>query len=102
VNSKMAEERRRYIRRSLMLKVVCLNADDPRRRMETTSTDISLGGIGLKIKNFMSRDLDLRIYGPSSRKPIMAKGTVVWQNLLKGRAGIQFTSIGWNDIKSLI
>ncbi|MCK4463623.1 MAG: PilZ domain-containing protein [Candidatus Omnitrophica bacterium] len=97
-------EKRRYRRRSLMYKVIYSNAEDPQKETGTISTDISLGGIGLRMKKFVKgmRNLNFQIYGPHSRIPIKAKGRLVWQNRLRGRAGIQFTDIGWNKIKSLV
>lgn len=97
-------EKRRYRRHSLMYKVIYSNAEDPQKQIETTSTDISLGGIGLRIKKLVrrNRNLNLQIYKPSSKIPIKAKGTLIWQNRLRGKAGIQFTDIGWNKIKSLV
>ncbi len=97
-------EKRRHRRHSLMYKVIYSNAEGPQRRMKTTSTDISLGGIGLKIKKLVegNRNLKLKIYKPSSRVPVKAKGTLIWQNRLRDRAGVRFTAIGWSEVKSLV
>jgi hypothetical protein len=87
-----------------MYKVIYLNPEDPQKGIKTISTNISLGGIGISIKKLVkgNRNLDLQIYKPSNEIPIKAKGTLIWQNRLRGRAGIQFTDIGWNRIKSLV
>jgi len=102
------QERRKYERFTVPYKVVYATLENSRRRVKTTTLDISMGGIGIKIQELIkgSGKLKIQIYTPIEKEPIRAEGKLVWQDGGEGRsperAGIQFTEIPYTKIKSLI
>jgi len=99
-------ERRKYKRYTFICKVVFSPTENLRQKVKTKSVDISLGGVGLYLKNLIKRDtnLNLSIYHPKSGESIDAKGKLVWQSSASGdcRAGIQFTEIPYTKLKNLL
>lgn len=104
----MQTERRKHARRKFAYKVICASLKNPRKKFRATLVNISLAGIGLKIKRLIegSESLKLLIFQPGRRVPIEAKGRLVWQGKLpdtpETRAGIQFTEIPWTQITSFL
>lgn len=101
------EERREHPRRDIMLKVEYSAFEKPDDKIEAASFNISLGGIGMRLNDFIkSKKLYLYIYPPREIKPIEARGILVWQsnisNFGERRAGIQFTEVPWTRLKALV
>jgi len=101
-------EKRKHIRHDLVCKVEYAPLDDPKAEARTSSFNISLGGIGLEIREFIKGNgkLKLAISDPASGIPIEARGHLVWQSGTPGfsaqRAGIKFTEIPWSRLKVLL
>ncbi len=104
----MAADQRKNPRHDLRCKVVCSFPENPTKKFNVTSVNISLGGLGLKLNNFIreSKYLKIAIFDPNKKRPVKAKGRIVWQkhfrDFTERRAGIQFTDIPWTKIKSLV
>jgi len=103
----MRDKRKRQ-RHGLKCVVRYLTEDYPNRPVTTKAVDISLGGIGVRVREFIKSNMKikLKIYSQLSTVPIDAEGKVVWQSGYPGfgahRAGIQFTDAPYTKIKSLI
>ena len=101
-------DKREHQRQSLKCAVRYVTEDCPNRPVTTKAVDISLGGIGMRMREFIRSNmtLKLKIYSQLSTVPIDAEGKVVWQSGFPGfganRAGIQFTDAPYTKIKSLI
>jgi len=102
------KERRKYRRYNAEYNIVYSTAEAPGRKFKATSVDISLGGIGVRVKRFIKGKgkLILQIYTPHARNPVKAKATLVWQNGRPGfaaeRAGIRFTEIPYTRLKTIL
>ena len=101
-------DRRQYIRHSLRYRVLCTSSGAPTRKVRATSFDISMGGVGIKLKNFITKSekINLEIFIPRAKKPIKVKGSLAWQAHLPSlgakRCGIQFTEIPWTCLKTIL
>ena len=102
------QDKRKHQRQSLKCVVRYLTEDCPDRPVTTKAVDISLGGIGLYMREFIKSNMSikLQIYSQLSTVPIDVEGKVVWQSGYPGfgahRAGIQFTDAPYTRIKSLV
>jgi len=102
------QDKRKRQRQSLKCVVGYLTEDQPDRPVTTKAVDVSLGGIGLRVREFIKSNMaiKLKIYSQLSPVPIDAKGKVVWQSGYPGfgahRAGIQFTDAPYIKIKGLL
>ena len=101
-------EKRKYTRYELIYKVVLRPEGDLSCPVETESFNVSFGGIGVMLKNYIkdTDNITLSIHNPQTAEPIEAKGRLVWQSGSPGvgaqRAGIQFTEIPWTQLKTLL
>jgi len=103
------EERREYPRKDVRLKISYSLSDAEKKaeEIETTSFNISFGGIGIRLHNFMKAgELRIRIFSSGGSAPIEARGKLVWQGFLSNfgekRAGVQFTEVPWTRLKTLV
>jgi len=101
-------EKRINKRYDIRCRVVYSTAGEPNRHFSVLGEDISLGGIGVAIPKFIEEDgiLNLRIYGPTRKRPILARGRIIWQGCHAGsiekRAGIKFVTHPWRQLRQLI
>lgn len=102
------DNRRKFPRRPLYFKTVCVPEKDPYRHLQAEGFDMSAGGIGIKIKQpiFTGSVVKLRITRPFYQDTFEAKGRVAWQAKPDSagtiRAGIRFTEIPWSKIQPLL
>ncbi len=101
-------DRRRYIRHSLRYRVLCAPFGVPERKVRATSFNLSMGGIGMNLKKFLTKSekINLEILIPQSKRPIKATGRLAWQTHLPSlgvkRCGIQFTEIPYTRLKTIL
>lgn len=101
-------ERRKFPRKGVEWSVVCHSADDPKSRVSGKSTDISMGGIGMKLNKTVKEGsrLNIRIQKSFWEDPIEVKGEVIWRGEVNNegylRAGVQFTDMPWTLIGNII
>jgi len=94
-------EKRRRKRHNLACRVEYYTDKNPTKKIKATSFNLSLSGVGLKMANFINgENLNLRIFKPTVKSPIEAKGILVWQKRLPRLddklAGIKFTETSWS------
>ena len=101
-------ERRKCIRHNLNYRVLYAPSEAPEKKMRAASFNLSMEGIGIDIKNFIteSEKVNLEIFIPRVKSPIKAKGRLAWQAHLPSlgakRCGIQFTEIPWTRLKTIL
>jgi len=104
----MLSERRNHTRYALLYKVICSPSENPAKKIIARSFNVSLGGIGLTIKDFLNenRYLNLTICTPKKDMLIRACGKLVWQSrshdIAENRVGLKFTEIQYTKIKKLL
>ena len=91
------EERRRFPRRVLSMDVHL--GVESETRLSVKSLNISEGGLGISLQEPLAIDksYDFTIFFEDSRKPIRARGKIVWQKQevdSSYSAGVEFTEIG--------
>ena len=104
------EDRRKYPRYDVSHSVMyCDAARDPelRNEGETTTEDVSRGGIRVKINRLIEdgKILNLKIHNSSYTEPIDADARVVWvKKTLDDMVllGLSFTRIGWIESDKLL
>lgn len=101
-------ELRRFGRRPTRFKVTCWAADRPARRLKGYGMTISLGGIGLKLKERIEPGsiVRIRIAKAFWQEPIEAMGRVAWQADLDSfgmvAVGVRFTDAEWAKIEEIL
>jgi hypothetical protein len=103
------EERREYGRKEIRFKVVISLTRQPYRCVKAEATDLSMGGVGLKLRRKEAVEnkerVFLRIERPFFQDSIEGTGEIVWQKSIKGSkdtlAGVKFFEIPYSKIKAL-
>ena len=101
-------DQRKSPREGVQCTVRYATEDSPKRVFTTKSVDLSLGGIGMRLREFIRGNMvvKLKIYSHLSPAPISAEGKIMWQSGLPGfgasRAGVQFTDAPYTKIKGLL
>ena len=104
------EDRRKYRRYDVSYPVnYCDIAIDPELRSEgeTTTEDVSRGGVRVKVKQLIEsgKVLNLKIHNVSYTKPVDADARVVWVQKTLDEVvllGLSFTRIGWIESDKLL
>ena len=107
----MEEERRKHTRYPSSYKIVYWPSEEitDEEGVETTSFNISLGGIGINVNTLLkeSTKIKIKIYNPETGVPVDAEGIIVWKKIekvpeQKSKIGLKFLRIGWTQIKALL
>jgi len=101
------EDRRRFPRKALGLKVICRDPAEPEHAWTTKSIDISQGGIRLRFTKPIEsqKELNITIRKPFWEGNIEARGEIAWvhSNMPDDiRVGIRFTDAPWTQLCSLL
>lgn len=104
----MLSENRNSDRRRMRFRVECWKADEPSKKIRAEGVSISLGGVGLKLREAVKSgdSLCLRIAKSFWGKPIEARGKVVWQEGHESSgvimAGVKFVEAPWTELEEMV
>jgi c-di-GMP-binding flagellar brake protein YcgR len=107
-----AEERRRFVRLNILADVIYKKVTPANREKLSLTKNISKGGICLIVYEELKEEdiLELEIYLPEDKNPILAKGRIVWikefivGDLSKGKrydTGIEFIEANDEDLNKI-
>lgn len=101
--------RRRHTRYGRAYRITYATAERPDQWMTGVSLDVSSGGLGLNVGEFIpsTGKLSILIHMSFWGQPIRATGRVVWQDYHMGihsrkRAGLEFTEIDEAKLRHLL
>ena len=104
----MVTEKRRSDRKRMQFRVEYWKANESGRKIRAEGVNISLGGVGLKLREPVKDGdaLCMKIKKGLLQKPIEARGRIVWQDALdsfgKVTAGVKFAEAQWAQIEEMI